>query len=102
MGGISSMNIETVEVRQNQAASQTILDMEILDGADGLILMIDYAASRYDDSSIERFKDIFLNTVHAFVANDSQEDVTVDDLRKEIEVKQNFFDYIVSKFRRKR
>ena len=76
--------------------------MEILDGADGLILMIDYAASRYDDSSIERFKDIFLNTVHAFVANDSQEDVTVDDLRKEIEVKQNFFDYIVSKFRRKR
>ena len=102
MGGIGSMNIETVEVRQNQAASQTILDMEILDGADGLILMIDYAASRYDDSSIERFKDIFLNTVHAFVANDSQEDVTVDDLRKEIEVKQNFFDYIVSKFRRKR
>ena len=54
------------------------------------------------DRGAERFKDIFLNTVHAFVANDSQEDVTVDDLRKEIEVKQNFFDYIVSKFRRKR
>ena len=32
MGGADGMNIETVDIRQNQAASQTILDMEILDG----------------------------------------------------------------------
>ena len=46
MGGMEGFDVETVDVRQNQAASQTILDMEVLDGADGLQLMIDYAASR--------------------------------------------------------
>ena len=101
MGGFESMNVETIDIRQNQAASQTILDMEILDGSDGLVLMIDYAASRYDDASMERFKDIFLKAAHALVAQDSQEDITIGELSKEIQVKQNFFDYIVSRFRRK-
>ena len=41
MGGFEGMDVETIDVRQNQAASQTILDMEILDGADGLVLMVD-------------------------------------------------------------
>ena len=35
MDGMDGFDAETVEVRQNQAASQTILDMEILDGAGG-------------------------------------------------------------------
>ena len=55
MGGLEGMNIDTIDIRQNQAASQTILDMEILDGADGLILMIDYTASLYDDESMNSF-----------------------------------------------
>ena len=50
MGGAEGMDIETIDIRQNQAASQTILDMEILDGEDGLQLMIDYTASLYDES----------------------------------------------------
>ena len=102
MGGLEGMNVETVEIRQNQAASQTILDMEILDGAEGLILMIDYAASRYEDASIERFKDIFVHVAQAIATNTSQTDLTVGELRRKIEDKQNFFAKIVGMFRRKK
>jgi len=65
MGGMEGFDVEMVEIRQNQAASQTILDMEILDGADGLTLMIDFAASRYTEASMERFKDIFVKLAQA-------------------------------------
>ncbi|MBQ7248348.1 MAG: AMP-binding protein [Lachnospiraceae bacterium] len=101
-GGMEGFNIETVDVRQNQAASQTILDMEILDGADGLQLMIDYAASRYDDSSIERFKDIYVKAAHLLVSQTSQADVTIGELRKMMEDKKTIFSTIKGIFRRKK
>ena len=103
MGGMEGgIDIETVEVRQNQAASQTILDMEILDGSDGLKLMIDYAASRYKDESIERFKDLFLRIAQSLVTQTSQEDLTVKELRKKMEDKKNFFTKVTGIFRRKK
>ena len=102
MNGMDGMNIETVDVRQNQAASQTILDMEILDGSEGLELMIDYAASRYEQSSIESFKDIYVRIAQSLVTQTSQEDITFADIAKKLEDKKNFFIKIVSKFRRKK
>ena len=57
---MESYGVETIDIRQNQAASQAVLDVEILDGSDGLQMMIDYSSSLYDDESIERFKDIFI------------------------------------------
>ena len=68
MGSLDGMNIRTVEIRQNQAASQTILDMEILDGEDGLQLMIDYTASLYDES-MDKFKDTFINVAQGLVTH---------------------------------
>ena len=102
MGGTEEMGIETVDVRQNQAASQTILDMEILDGSDGLVLMMDYASSRYEDSSMEKFKDIFVRVAQSLVTHNSQKDVTVGEIRQKIWDKANFFDIIKAIFRRKR
>ena len=102
MGGAGGMNIETVEIRQNQAASQTILDMEILDGSEGLILMIDYAASRYNQASMEKFRDIFVTTAQAMVTHNSQKDITIGQLRQKLTDKQNFFSKVISIFRRKR
>ncbi len=102
MGGLEDMSVETIEIRQNQAASQTILDMEILDGADGLVLMIDYAASRYDDSSMNHFKDIFVATAQTLASLNSQQDVTIDELRKKLSDKKRFFSTVKSIFRRKR
>ena len=102
MGGLENFNIEPVDVRQNQAASQTILDMEILDGADGLQLMIDYAASRYNDESIEKFKDIYVKVAQSLVTHNSQKDVTIGELKSKLKDKKNFFHSVLSKIRRKK
>ena len=102
MGGMEGMNIETIDIRQNQAASQTILDMEILDGKEGLILMIDYAASRYNQESMERFRDLFVMTAQSLVTHNSQKDVTVAELRNKLSDKSNFFAKIIGIFRRKK
>jgi len=102
MGGLESFNIEPVEVRQNQAASQTILDMEILDGAEGLQLMIDYAASRYNDESIEKFKDIYVKVAQLLVTHNSQKDVTIGEIKDKLKDKKNFFQSVAHIFRRKK
>ncbi|MEE0872001.1 MAG: AMP-binding protein [Ruminococcus sp.] len=102
MGGLEEMDIETIDIRQNQAASQTVLDMEILDGAEGLMLMIDYTASLYEDESMERFKDIFVKTTQGLVTHNSQTDVTIAELRKKYNSKRNFFETVKGVFSRKK
>ena len=96
------MNIETVDIRQNQAASQTIIDMEILDGSEGLILMLDYAASRYKQENMEAFRNLFVMTAQALVTHNSQKDVTVRELKQKLSDKNNFFAKIIGIFRRKK
>ena len=102
MGGMDGFDVETVDVRQNQAASQTILDMEILDGSDGLQLMIDYSASRYKDTSIETFRDIYVRVANALVQSCSQEDVTIGALRKQLREKKNLLQVMSGILRRKK
>ncbi|WP_026510523.1 AMP-binding protein [Butyrivibrio sp. LC3010] len=94
MGGSSDFDIETVDVRQNKAASQTILDMEILDGEEGLQLMIDYAASRYEAESIEKFKDIYVKMGQVLATHHSQADVTIGEIKKMLFDKKSFFEVI--------
>lgn len=102
LGGFDGFDVETIDIRQNQAASQTVLDMEILDGSDGLVLMIDYTASLYDDESMERFKDIFIKTAQGLVTYNSQTDVTVGELRKKYNSKKNLIETVKGVFKRKR
>ena len=102
MGGMDGFDAETVDLRQNQAASQTILDMEILDGADGLQLMIDYAASRYEESSIENFRNTYARVANLLATNRTQEDVTIGELRKQLKEKKNLLKKVVGAFRRKK
>ena len=102
MGGKDGFDVEMVDIRQNQAASQTILDMEILDGADGLTLMIDFAASRYKEESMERFKDIYVKLAQALVTHNSQADVTIGEIKDKLEDHKNFFKTIAGIFSRKK
>ena len=102
MSGADGMNIETIDIRQNQAASQTIIDMEILDGSEGLILMLDYAASRYKQENMEAFRNLFVMTAQALVTHNSQKDVTVRELKQKLSDKNNFFAKIIGIFRRKK
>lgn len=102
MGGLEDMNVEAIDIRQNQAASQTILDMEILDGSDGLVLMIDYVSSLYDDETMERFKDVFVKVAHGLVTYNSQEDITMKELNKKYKEKKDFFATFRGAFKRKK
>ena len=102
MGGLEGMNVEAIDVRQNQAASQTILDMEILDGSDGLTLMIDYTASLYEDESMERFKNIFVKVAQGLVTYNSQDDITMKELLKKYKDKKDFFATFRGAFKRKK
>ena len=102
MGGLDGMDVETIDIRQNQAASQTILDMEILDGADGLQLMIDYTASLYDDESMDEFKDIFIRIAQGLVTHNPSTDITMNDLRNKYANKKGFFETVIGIFRRKK
>ena len=102
MGGLEGFNIEAVDIRQNQAASQTILDIEILDGSDGLQLMIDFAASRYDEESIEEFKKIYVKIAQAMATHNSQADITIGEIKEKIADKMNIFTIFASIFKRKK
>lgn len=102
MGGLEGFDIKNIDVRQNQAASQTILDIEVLDGADGLQLMIDFAASRYEEASIEKFKDIYVKIAQTLVTHNSQADVTIGEIKDKISDKKNFFTVFAGIFRKKK
>ena len=83
--------IEAVSIRQNQAASQTILDMQILDGKKGLMLVLDYAASRYEESSMVKYQQMFIKIAKFLASNVSQKDVTVKDVKSLIAPKKKSF-----------
>ena len=102
MGGADGMSVETIDIRQNQAASQTILDMEILDGGDGLEMMMDYTSSLYEEESMNEFKDLFIRVSQGLVTHNSQNDVTIGELRDKYKSNKGFFETIFAIFRKKR
>ena len=95
------MNIETIDIRQNQAASQTVLDIQILDGEEGLQTILDYASSKYDYENMDKFKDLFIRVVQAMVKNTTQSDVTVKKVKDEANNKENILKKFVSVFKKK-
>ena len=95
------MEIETIDIRQNQAASQTVLDIEILDGEDGLEVMFDYASSKYKFESMDKFKDLFIRVVHTMAEYTTQSDISVQDIKKEVINKENIVKKVVSIFTKK-
>ena len=64
--------------------------------------MIDYAASRYRDSSIEAFRDIYVRIAHAMIRHMGQEDVTIGSLRKMLKEKKHLLHVMAGVFRRKK
>lgn len=81
---LEGFNVETVEIRQNKAAAQTVLDIQILDGKDGLKYKFDYAAGRYEEQTMIDFQNLFERTVSAMVRNVNAEVYTLDQLKKDV------------------
>lgn len=80
-GSTACKVFEHVGIRQNYAASQAVLDTEILDGAEGLKLSVHYAASRYDEETIDRFAGIFAKVCHTLVKHTEQTDLIFRQIR---------------------
>ncbi len=75
--GMDDFDIQEVEIRRNRVASENILDVELLDGKDGLALMLEYNASCYKKESMERFRNIFLATTQVLLSFADDESATV-------------------------
>ncbi len=58
-------NPENVELKWNGAASQSLLDIELLDDGQSGSLEINYTADNYDEDSIRRFARLLLLTAKA-------------------------------------
>lgn len=101
-GDLSDMNIEMIDVRQNQAAAQDLLDIQILDGSDGLEIMMDYASSRYKNESMIKFKDIFIKVTQLLIHHTTQDDITVLDIKKKLDTNNSIFKKVISIFSKKR
>ena len=100
-GEMDGMEIETVDIKQNKAASQSVLDIEILDSEKGLRLSLDYASSRYEQTTMERFQELFVRLTAYLVHSVGAEDITVGKLRDEVQRNHPFFKKLVGVFSKK-
>jgi len=73
-----------VEVPHNKSASQNILDLEFLNTKDGIVLMLDYAASLYNPQSMKRFCNIFHAAVETLLAHNANAKVPLESIVAEI------------------
>ena len=77
--------VEQIDIRQNYAAAQNILDIQILDGEDGFQIVFDYSTGRYKRESMEKFMDMFLDVLEYIADNESKDGITFRDVRDAIE-----------------
>ena len=68
-----------VEIKQNYAAAQAVLDVEIRNTAEGMMCVIEYASSRYDQSSIEKYSK-YLEAIINLLISAVDDDITVKQL----------------------
>ena len=83
-GRLGGKQLEAVAIKQNKAASQNILDIEILDDSEGLRLFLEYTSSRYERASMERFGKLFVRIAQALVNSDPTEALTVGALLHQV------------------
>ena len=101
VGAFGGLTAEKVEIRQNEAASQTVLDVQILDGEDGLQYIFDYAASRYKQETMAAFQQLFKRVVAEIVNNSGAEDYTFKQLKKAVCGKKSFAQKLKELFSKK-
>jgi hypothetical protein len=71
--------IEPEEIRQNDAASQNAIDIEILRGEEGFLAMFDAAAALYSEASIRSMLTLYRD-ISGKLMRASEADLTVGDV----------------------
>jgi hypothetical protein len=100
VGDFGGLTVEEIEIRQNKAASQTILDIQILDGEDGLQYVFDYAASRYKKETMSEFQKLFKRVIAAMM-NANTDAYTFEQLKRDVRGKKGLMQKIKEVFAKK-
>ena len=91
---------KSLEIQQNKAASQAVLDIQILDGEAGLQYVFDYAASRYKKETMIEFQNLFKRVV-ASIVNANADSYTFEQLKKDLHEKKGLLQGIKDAFAKK-
>ena len=78
------MNVNKVEVAHNNAAAQSVLDIKIFDGDDGLQYVFDYAAGNYEKETMTEFQNLFKRVVAAIVNNTNTDGYDFEHLKNDV------------------
>ena len=100
IGDFGGLDVEQIDIRQNKAASQTVLDIQILDGEDGLQYVFDYAASRYKEDTMSEFQKLFKRIIAAII-NANTDAYTFEQLKRDARGKKGLLQRIKAIFAKK-
>ena len=96
------MNVNKVEIAHNNAAAQSVLDIQILDSEDGLKYVFDYAVGRYKQETMSEFQNLFKRVVAAIVSNASTDGYDFEHLKKDVCGKKGLMQKIKDIFAKKK
>lgn len=102
VGDFGGLAVEQMEIRQNKAASQAVLDIQILDGEAGLQYVFDYAASRYEQETMNDFQILFKKVVSTIVDNTNTDGYDFEHLKKDVCGKKGLMQKIKNIFANKK
>jgi hypothetical protein len=100
VGDFGGLSVQQVEVLQNKAASQTVLDIQILDGEDGLQYVFDYAASRYEQKTMSEFQNLFKRVIATIV--NAADGYTFEQFKKDVCGKKGVLQKLKDTFAKKK
>ena len=100
IGDFGGLDVEQIDIRQNKAASQAVLDIQILDGEDGLQYVFDYAASRYKEDTMSEFQKLFKRIIAAII-NANTDAYTFEQLKRDARGKKGLLQRIKAIFAKK-
>ena len=94
----AGVSVTPVEIAHNNAAAESVLDIQILDGEDGLQYVFDYMSSRYDEETISEFKNTYKQVVAAIVNNAYSDGYDFKQLKKDVRGKKGLMQMIKDAF----
>ena len=100
-GDFGGLNVELVDIKHNDAASQNVLDIHIFDHEEDLQYVFDYAASRYEQATMDEFQRLYQRVIAAIVHNANNDGYRFSDLMNEVCGKKSLAQKIREMFSRK-
>lgn len=75
-----SLDLEEVEIDFAEDASQTAMDVQILDTEEGLLMLLDYSRDRYLEADVQRFMDTMLRLIQEMLNCRDRLETTIGEL----------------------